>query len=75
VERWLQWVEGAEKLEARQRGAVNMRDDKLRQFAFRWAVSQYSGLLEGLRDSDGLALRLGAASTGPVAEAYVGGGS
>lgn len=49
---------------------MNGRDDKIRQFAFLAAVSDYSKLVgvEGGRI-------LGAAVTGPVAEAYVGGGS
>ena len=63
-------------MEARQRGAINTRDDKIRQFIYRATVSEYAGLFAkaGVSDPD-LVSRLGAASTGPISEAYVGGGS
>jgi hypothetical protein len=67
---WINWVKDAKQIEARQRGAMNSRDDKLRQFAYRAAVAESSKLF----GSD-FGKRLGAGITGPIAEAYVGGGS
>ena len=69
VERWLQYVLEAKQNEARSRGAINTRDDKQRQYQFRaelfdctaWVGADFGG-------------SLGAARTGPIAEAYVGGG-
>jgi hypothetical protein len=70
VDRWLQWMAAAKTVEARQRGAINSRDDKLRQFYFR-------GKLESFQQSYGAqtSKAMAAAFTGPLAEAYIGGGS
>lgn len=70
VTRWINWVAAATQVEARQRGAMNGRDDKLRQFAFRAALAESSKIV-----TNSFATTLAAASTGPIAEAYVGGGS
>ena len=69
VQRWLQWISEGKESEARQRGALNGRDDKLRQFAFKSAISEAMDKFgaEAARD-------VAAGMTGPVAEAYVGGG-
>lgn len=73
---WLDFVKNANPVEARQRGAINTRDDKLRQFVYRATVSEYSNLFASYDlSNDALCLRLGAASTGPISEPYVGGGS
>mmetsp|Transcript_24522 Transcript_24522/g.40884 ORF Transcript_24522/g.40884 Transcript_24522/m.40884 type:complete len:292 (-) Transcript_24522:28-903(-) len=72
VEGWIADSFNAQPVEARQRGAINMRDDKLRQYFYQGSVAEYAQLLGGNSD---LVLRLGAGSTGPLAEAYVGGGS
>ena len=69
VTRWLAWVEEGRESEARQRGALNGRDDKLRQFAFRAALFE-AGEWFGSEN----AATVAGAMTGPVAEAYVGGG-
>jgi hypothetical protein len=69
VKRWLQWVSEAKESEARQRGALNGRDDKLRQFAFRAALNEATE-----KFGSDLARDVAAGMTGPVAEAYVGGG-
>ena len=73
VERWLQWIADKEgkgkQVEARSRGAFNGRDDKLRQYAYRAVVSEMTLLLGSAGAS------IGAAANGPIAEAYVGGGS
>ena len=37
--RWLAWLKEAKAVEARQRGAINTRDDKQRQFFYRAAVT------------------------------------
>lgn len=69
VTRWLSWIAEGRESEARQRGALNGRDDKLRQFAFRAAVSEAAERFGSEVGKD-----VGAGITGPVAEAYVGGG-
>ena len=69
VKRWLQWVSEGKESEARQRGALNGRDDKLRQFAFRAAFAEATE-----KFGADLARDVAAGMTGPVAEAYVGGG-
>ena len=69
VDLWLSWMETAAKVDARQRGAINTRDDKLRQYAFRANLAEVSTFV----DKD-FATDLAAAHTGPIAEAYVGGG-
>lgn len=69
VTRWLEWVAEGKESEARQRGALNGRDDKLRMFAFRAAVSENAERFGGE-----VGKSVGAGITGPVAEAYVGGG-
>jgi len=67
VDLWFGWMETAAKVDARQRGAINTRDDKLRQFAFRANLSEVSSFV----DKD-FATSLAASHTGPIAEAYVG---
>lgn len=69
VSRWLEWIKTAKPAEARQKGALNGRDDKLRQFAFRGTVLEASNRF-GPEDGR----LVGGYITGPVAEAYVGGG-
>ena len=63
IERWLGWVNTSEQIPARSRGAFNARDDKLRQFAFQSWIEK------------GEDRAIAAGNTGPIAEAYVGGGS
>lgn len=76
VQQWLGWLDAAEEVQARMRGAMNMRDDRLREFAYRAALSRYMFLLQSEGDGNAdLARRVAAGSTGPLAEAYVGGGS
>lgn len=67
IDLWLQWMETAEKVDARQRGAINTRDDKLRQYAFRSNLAEVSTFV-----NKQFATSLAAAHTGPIAEAYVG---
>lgn len=71
VDRWIQWIKDAKQLEARQRGAINTRDDKLREYAYRANIAKS---IEILGNSDDTSSSLAACMTGPVAEAYVGGG-
>lgn len=76
VERWLSWLEDAAPVDARQRGAINSRDDKQRQFQYRSMLSYYQEQLgSSAADNDDITRRLSAGSTGPIAEAYIGGGS
>ena len=70
VHRFLSWLEGAQPLVARLRGSFNTRDDKLRQFYFRGELVRNIAEL-----GEDLGKRVAAANTGPVSEAYVGGGS
>jgi len=69
VEGWARASFEAEQVQARQRGAINSRDDKLRQYFFQGSVAQYRVV------GGELVRKLGAGSTGPLSEAYVGGGS
>jgi hypothetical protein len=71
VTRFLSWVDQSQPIPARSRGAFNLRDDKLRQYYFRGQVQQQ------IRESNNadLGRMIAASITGPVAEAYVGGGS
>ena len=71
LDRWMGHMAEAKPSEARQRGGLNVRDDKLRQFAFRAALTDAKTIC-GSADS---ARALAAGLTGPQAEAYVGGGS
>jgi len=75
VERWLRWLGEATPVDARQRGAINSRDDKLRQYQYRSILAYYQEQLEGSTADDDTTRRLSAGSTGPIAEAYIGGGS
>jgi len=70
VYRFLSWVNTAQPIMARARGSFNMRDDKLRQFYFKGEVGKNI-----LRLGENLGVKVASANTGPVAEAYVGGGS
>ena len=54
----------------RQKAGYNSRDDKLRQFAYAGNLNKYNTQFGG-----DLAKSMAAAFTGPLAEAYVGGGS
>ena len=67
VDRWLEWSDKEQQNEARQRGAMNARDDKLRVFAYGASISEVAPF--------GGNAELAAAWTGPIAEAYIGGGS
>jgi len=73
VTRWLSWLADKEgkgkQVDARLRGGMNGRDDKLRQYAYRSNVADLTKTLGVAGNS------LAAAWTGPLAEAYVGGGS
>ena len=55
---------------ARLRGGFNARDDKLRQYFYRGKVEEYTALFG---EEEGRTMA--AISTGPISEAYVGGGS
>ena len=70
ADRWLDYMSAAKPLEARQKAGYNSRDDKLRQFAFAANWNEYSA-----KFGKETGRRLAAAFTGPLAEAYVGGGS
>jgi hypothetical protein len=70
VERWVSWLVDAKPLEARQKAGYNSRDDKLRQFAFTSNLYEY-----GSKFGSNLGKSVAAAFTGPIAEAYIGGGS
>lgn len=74
IYRWLDWLASADKVDARQRGAINTRDDKLRQFAFKGNCANAARIV-GPQAGDSFVNSFGAACTGPLAEAYVGGGS
>lgn len=75
VDTWLQWIAASQPVDARQRGAINTRDDKLRQFAYTALLSEYRGILGGNEASGVKAADLAAAACGPISEAYVGGSS
>jgi len=70
VERFFGWINDAQTVPARLRGSYNMRDDKLRQFFYRGEMVKNIDLY-----GDELGSMIAAVNTGPVAEAYVGGGS
>lgn len=70
LDRWLGFMANAKPLEARQKAGYNTRDDKLRQFAFAAHLNEYSA-----KFGKETGRKLAAAFTGPLAEAYVGGGS
>lgn len=69
VDRWISFVQEASQNEPRQRGAMNTRDDKQRQYAYLAEVAECVAIVGA-----DFGPKLGAARTGPVAEAYVGGG-
>lgn len=69
VSMWLAWLASAQPVEARQKGAINGRDDKLRMFAYRAALFDAIKMV-----GNEFGPSLAAGQTGPVAEAYVGGG-
>ena len=69
VERWISFVLEAQQNEARSRGAINTRDDKQRMFAYRAELHDATSWVGA-----DFGTSLAAARTGPVAEAYVGGG-
>lgn len=71
LDRWMQYIADAKPSEARQRGGLNVRDDKLRQFSYRAMLVDAKAIC----DSEDSARALAAGLTGPLAEAYVGGGS
>ena len=71
IHRFLSWVSTAQPIMARARGSFNLRDDKLRQYYFKGEVAKNIARL----GDDTMGLKIGAANTGPTAEAYVGGGS
>lgn len=71
VARWLSWLEGAQPIIARQRGAMNSRDDSIRRFVF----ATYATTMAGLVGDAAAGQKLAAAVSGPVSEAYVGGAS
>ena len=60
--RWLEFVSAADVVPGRSRGAMNNRDDKQRQFFYKHLANSYSE-------------EVGRLASGPLAEAYVGGGS
>ncbi|GMI36167.1 hypothetical protein TrCOL_g3776 [Triparma columacea] len=70
VDRWCSYVEDCQPIAARLRGGFNARDDKLRQYFYRGKVEEYTALFG---EEEGRTMA--AISTGPISEAYVGGGS
>lgn len=70
VNRWLKWMKEAKGVEPRQRGAINGRDDKQRQFYYKAALADSISLV-----GKDFGKTLGICVTGPIAEAYIGGGS
>ena len=72
VDRFLKWLlqESSSPIVARLRGSFNSRDDKLRQFYYRGELAK--NIAELGKD---LGTRVAVANTGPISEAYVGGGS
>lgn len=71
VGRWLSWLASAQPIVARKRGAMNARDDSLRRMAYEFEVGSCVAFL----GDEPTGVQLGAAVTGPISEAYVGGGS
>ncbi len=70
VDRWVSWVGGAGQIAARSRGAFNARDDKLRKYFYEGEVER---LVAEFGEDTGR--MIAACHTGPISEAYVGGGS
>ena len=72
LDRWLNWCSDSEsqQLPARSRGAMNARDDKLRQTAY---LAERDACVAAYGED--LGNRMSAGFVGPLAEAYVGGGS
>ncbi|GMI39581.1 hypothetical protein TeGR_g6990 [Tetraparma gracilis] len=68
--RWLSHLSSCAAIPARSRGAYNTRDDKLRQFYYRGQLDELVGEM-----GEELGRAKAACNTGPVSEAYVGGGS
>lgn len=73
LQRFIQWVNAAALVEPRQRAVVNTRDDKLRQFAFQANLQAVADA--GITCDMDMARMIAASWTGPIAEAYIGGGS
>lgn len=67
VDTWLDWVTHEEQNNPRTRGGFNLRDDKLRSFAYSAARSEIAPFTNDIGLAGGW--------TGPISEAYVGGGS
>lgn len=72
VARWIKWVQESPQVESRQRALLNSRDDKLRQYFFAFNLYRAKKVFH---DNKSLQNDIAAAWTGPIAEAYVGGGS
>lgn len=70
IDRFLGFLSAAQPIPARLRGSFNARDDKLRQYFFRGELERYT---KAYGEEEGKVLA--AVSTGPISEAYVGGGS
>lgn len=72
VDRFLKWIqrEAPSPIPARLRGSFNSRDDKLRQYFYRGELERHVAEL-----GQDLGGRVAAGGTGPISEAYVGGGS
>lgn len=70
VQRFLGWVQSSQPIPARSRGSFNMRDDKLRQFFYKGEVKKNCAAF-----GPDVGMTVAAVNTGPIAEAYVGGGS
>lgn len=62
-------TQSAQQIPARLRGSFNLRDDKIRQFFYRGEIEEL------VAEFGDLGNVIAASQTGPVAEAYVGGGS
>ena len=70
INRFLAWVDAAQPIPARSRGAMNLRDDKLRQFFYQSQLAKCTAEF-----GPGMGPTIAAVTNGPTAEAYVGGGS
>ncbi len=72
VDRFLKWIqrESSSPIAARLRGSFNSRDDKLRQYFYRGELERNVAEL-----GQDVGARVAAGATGPISEAYVGGGS
>lgn len=73
TETWIKFFEEVEDVPTRLRGSFNARDDKLRQYAYRASMAEFKDLLVGVDAAKVAAIAAGC--TGPISEAYVGGGS